>query len=75
MTTPKFNTDISMSSIIHLVVLLGTIAIAYGQFSAKVDEALDSVKVTQRQVNRIEHYIMTQDPKYWEKVTANGDNK
>ncbi len=73
MTSPKLSWEISIGAIIHTLVLITGMGICYGAFSAKVEYLFGTIEKTERQTDRIEHYLSSEDPNYWKKVTQNGD--
>jgi len=70
-TPPKVTWDVSIGTMIHLVVLLLGLGTIYGTFASK----LQAVEEMERQTTRIEHYLSSQDVDYWKKVALNGDSR
>ncbi len=73
MTAPKINWEISLSSIIHLVVLLSALAAAYGGASQRFAAMESDISTIKRQVNGMQHYLSSKDPEYWKRLNQNGD--
>ena len=66
--------SVRFADILKIVAVAAGLAILYGQLTVKVDSALDTVNRTQRQTQRIEHYLAQKDPTYYRTITENGDS-
>lgn len=77
----KLDKSVSLGVLIHLAVLVVTITLAWSAFDRRttilelqVSEQSKTIQDIKAQTNRIERYLMAQDPQYWRKAKENGDN-
>lgn len=55
--------------VVQIAILLGTLGVYYQKFV----EINDSVNKHSNMLERVEHYLSSQDPQYWRKAHENGD--
>jgi hypothetical protein len=79
MAPPKFDTTISLGTLVHLGTLLVALAMAWAhmesrftEIASQVSEVAKQVNVAKQQSDRVEHYLQ-KDPEYWKRVAQNGD--
>ena len=86
MTDPKdqkrwaFDPTFNIGTMVHLIVLLAALAIAWGKFDTRMtllENQFAQFQLTvgevRRQTNREEHYLESRDPNYWKIAKDNGD--
>lgn len=66
MTAPLSAKDIS--DWLKVAFMVGTVLLACGRFAYQVQQIGDTVKTLARQTGRIERYLSSKDPQYWEKA-------
>ena len=69
-----FDTTLDLKTLIHVVSLIAALIIGYVQFADKVNSTVTNVAKIGRQTTRIEHYLESKDPDYWQKAHQNGDS-
>lgn len=74
----KLDWSINLGTAIHLVVLVGAIFAGWAAFERRISileyqvaEQGKTVQQIKSQTNRIERYLMSQDPGYWRKAKEN----
>jgi len=68
MTAPTIKWEFSIGTILHVIVLVVGLLVAYGQFITKNEENVRIIETVQGQTTRIEHYLSSKDPNYWKET-------
>ena len=73
MTTPTMKWEISLGSLLHMLAMIVTITLAYSAVNERTSALEREFSEMHRTVNRIEHYLQSNDRDYWKKIAENGD--
>lgn len=57
-----------ISDWIKIAVLIGSMIFGYSQLVGRVDSSIRAIDAMQKQTQRIERYLSSKDPQYWDKV-------
>ena len=75
----KFDPTVTLGTIIQMIVLIGSLLSVYLAFDHRtvlleyqVSEQGKTIQEIKAQTNRIERYLVSQDPQYWKKTKENG---
>ncbi len=62
--------EISVGTLMHIMVLILSTAWFAGRITLKQEEILDQLKQDHARIERIETYLAARDPHYWQTVRA-----
>jgi hypothetical protein len=71
---PTFDMSIDLKTLLQIGALVGAIAAGYVKFQGQVDTVVEQVGKIHIQTERMEHYLESSDPQYWQKAHQRGDH-